>query len=163
MKSELMRIYIETSVFGGNFDDEFMESTQVFFDMLHQRRFIPLISDILIQEITKAPQQVKDLLIETIQIGVERVQINDKSIALRDLYIKMGIIAQRYENDAMHVALATLARADVIASWNFKHLVNPSRIRSFNKINSMQGYSPIVILTPSDLIWILEESNEKES
>jgi len=57
VKNELMRIYIETSIFGGNFDDEFMESTQVFFDMLHQRRFIPLISDILIQEINKAPQQ----------------------------------------------------------------------------------------------------------
>ena len=81
---------------------------------------------------------------------------------LQDAYLKTGIVIDQDEDDAMHVALATLVRADVIASWNFKHLVNPSRIRAFSGVNTMQGYGPVVILTPADLNRILEESDERE-
>ena len=159
---KLMRIYIDTSVVGGYFDEEFMEATQIFFSMLRAKRFIPLISDILAEEIGEAPQQVQDLLVEIIQVGVEQIQISDEAVNLRDAYLKTGIVTEQYEDDAMHVALATLVRADVIVSWNFRHLVNPSRIRAFNGVNSMQGYGPVVILTPDDLNRILEDSYEYE-
>ena len=87
---------------------------------------------------------MQDLLAEIIQGGVERIQISDEAVDLRDAYLKTGIVTDQYEDDAMHVALATLVRADVIASWNFRHLVNPSRIRGFNGVNAMQGYGSAV-------------------
>ena len=121
---------------------------------------MPLISDILAEEIGEAPRQVQDLLAEIIQGGVEQIQLTGEAVDLRDAYLKAGIVTEQYEDDAMHVALATLVRADVIASWNFRHLVNPSRIRAFNGVNAMQGYGPVVILTPADLNRILEESDE---
>ncbi len=159
---KLMRIYIDTSVVGGYFDEEFMDATRIFFSMLRIKRFVPLISDILAEEIGEAPQQVQDLLAEIIQGGVEQIQISDEAVDLRDAYLKTGIVTDQYEDDAMHVSLATLVRADVIASWNFRHLVNPSRIRGFNGVNAMQGYGPAVILTPADLNRILEEGDEHE-
>ena len=107
-----------------------------------------------------APQQVQDLLAETIREGVEQIQINDDAVDLRDAYVRADIVTHQYEDDAMHVAFATLVLADVIASWNFRHLVNPSRIRAFNIVNAMQGYGPVIILTPADLNRILEESDE---
>lgn len=67
-------------------------------------------------------------------------------------------------DDALHVALATISCADVIVSWNFKHLVNPVRIRKFDGVNVMNGYGPVVILTPGDFVSSLEvddETNEK--
>jgi len=70
-----IRIYIETSIVGGYFDEEFMESTQIFFNMLWEKRFTPLVSDILAEEIGIAPQRVKDLLSKIIQEGVEQIQI----------------------------------------------------------------------------------------
>lgn len=130
--------------------------------MLRTKRFVPLISDILAEEIGEAPQQVQDLLAEIIQGGVERIQISDDAVDLRDAYLKTGIVTDQYGDDAIHVALATLVRADVIASWNFRHLVNPSRIRGFSGVNAMQGYGAVVILTPADLNRILEESDEYE-
>ncbi len=159
---KLMRIYIDTSVVGGYFDEEFMEATRIFFSMLRRERFVPLMSDILAEEIGEAPQQVQDLLAEIIQGGVERIQISDEAVDLRDAYLKTGIVTDQYEDDAMHVALATLVRADVIASWNFRHLVNPSRIRAFNGVNTMQGYGSVIILTPADLNRTLGESDEYE-
>ena len=130
--------------------------------MLWRKQFVPLISDILAEEIGEAPQQVQDLLAEIIQGGVEQIQISDEAVDLRDAYLKTGIVTDQYEDDAMHVALATLVRADVIASWNFRHLVNPSRIRAFNGVNAMQRYGPVVILTPADLNRTLEETDEQK-
>jgi hypothetical protein len=62
-------------------------------------------------------------------------------------------------DDALHVAQATLARADVIVSWNFKHLVNPTRIRAFNGVNLGQGYGLVVIMTPAEVIGGLEQAD----
>ena len=81
---------------------------------------------------------------------------------LRDAYLMAGLVAARYADDALHVAHATLARADVVVSWNFRHLVNPSRVRAFNGVNITHGYGPVIIMTPSDINCVLEESDEEE-
>ncbi|MDP2984040.1 MAG: hypothetical protein Q8O92_12015 [Candidatus Latescibacter sp.] len=58
------------------------------------------------------------------------------------------------------MALATIARADTIASWNFRHLVNPLRVRAFNGVNTANGYGSVIILTPGNLVKILEAKND---
>ena len=55
-------------------------------------------------------------------------------------------------NDALHIALATLAKADVLVSWNFRHMVNWRRIRVCNKVNRENGYSAIDIRTPEEIV-----------
>jgi hypothetical protein len=70
-----------------------------------------------------------------------------------------GVVVPKYADDALHVAHATIARADVIVSYNFKHLVNPTQIRSFNGINLANRYGMVVILSPEAVIMI--EENEK--
>lgn len=57
----------------------------------------------------------------------------------------------------MHIAMATLLRVDVIGSWNFKHLLDPRRVRGFNGVNLTMGYGLISILSPSDIVHHLEE------
>jgi hypothetical protein len=69
-------------------------------------------------------------------------------------------VPPRYANDALHVAQATLARADIILSWNFRHLVNPTSIRAFNGVNLAQGYGLVVIMTPTDIVSVLEHQDE---
>lgn len=59
--------------------------------------------------------------------------------------------------DALHVALASVGGADVLVSWNFKHVVNLGKIRSFNAVNLEQGYGLIEIRTPKEVL-----SDEKE-
>ena len=53
--------------------------------------------------------------------------------------------------DATHVAAATVARADLILSWNFKHLVNYNRIRKFNGVNALKGFAQIEIRSPLEV------------
>jgi hypothetical protein len=48
--------------------------------------------------------------------------------------------------------MATIFRADILVSWNFKHIVNVKRIRGYNAINLKYGYATIDIRSPKDLI-----------
>lgn len=45
----------------------------------------------------------------------------------------------RYRNDMLHIALATLARVDVLVSWNFRHIVRLDKIQAFNGVNRERG------------------------
>ncbi len=156
----LLRVYIDTSVFGGYFDIEFSEASRRFFEAVFNRSVIPLISDTLVAELVAAPQDVQDLLTKLIQVGYERLPLTAEAIALRDAYLQSGVVTPKYADDALHVAQATLARADVIVSWNFKHLVNPAKIRMFNGVNLMQNYGLVVIMTPAEIIKLVEEQSD---
>jgi predicted nucleic acid-binding protein len=157
------RIYIDTSVFGGCFDEEFKKPSKALFRAIKDKQAIPLISDILITELSRAPQVVRNLLATMLKWGnVERLEVTEEALDLQQAYMDAGVVVQKYADDALHVAHATIARADVVVSWNFKHLVNPAKIRSFNGINMMKGYGMIVILSPEDVIMIMGKENEKD-
>ena len=55
-------------------------------------------------------------------------------------------------DDATHVAAATAARADAIVSWNFKHIVHWDKIRLFNAVNLREGYAPLEIRSPKEVV-----------
>lgn len=52
----------------------------------------------------------------------------------------------------LHIALATIADVDVLVSWNFRHIVRLDKIRLFNAVNIEQGYKPISIYSPREVI-----------
>ena len=155
-----LRVYIDTSVFGGYYDDEFADSTRPFFEFIQTGRILPLLSETLVQELVTAPKRVQDLFDFARRGKHENLSLDHEVIALQQSYLHSGIITAKYADDALHVAQATLARADVIASWNFHHLVNPAKIRAFSGINITMGYGLVVIMTPSEIVSILEGNHE---
>jgi hypothetical protein len=62
-----------------------------------------------------------------------------------------GVLAQASITDALHVAAATVAGADLILSWSFRHIVNYNRIRGFNSVNIRMGYRAMTILSPREV------------
>ena len=63
------------------------------------------------------------------------------------------VLGPARHDDAAHVAIATAARADMILSWNFRHIVNYDKIHQFNRINERRGYPPIEIHSPLEVIY----------
>ena len=63
-----------------------------------------------------------------------------------------GILTEKWYDDALHVALATIAECNVIVSWNFKHIVNFRKIPLFNAVNMLNGYRQIAIHSPLEVI-----------
>ena len=90
----------------------------------------------------------------------EPVAVSEAAVRLSQAYLRAGIVGERFTDDALHVALATLARADVIVSWNFRHLVNPFRERAFNGVNIASGYGLISMMTPAGITRTLEMDDE---
>ncbi|MBI4232314.1 hypothetical protein HY605_03720 [Candidatus Peregrinibacteria bacterium] len=145
------RAYIDTSVFGGCFDEEFSEASNKVIELLHTGKWVAIVSDIVATELDKAPQNVKDAYANLPDDAVEDVELDEEAEVLAEEYIKANVITRASINDAYHVAMATCARADVILSWNFKDIVNLTRIRGFNSINIRMGYHEIEIRSPLEV------------
>ena len=146
------RIYIDTSVVGGYFDEEFKETTRGFFKRLEDNEIIFVVSVLLDLELIGAPEKVRELLHAYPTDMFERVELTEQSIKLADTYITEKVVGQTSLVDCRHIALATINKVDVLASWNFKHIVNLDRIKGYNSVNLKLGYQMIEIRSPKDLI-----------
>ncbi len=147
-----VRIYADTSVFGGCFDEGFEESSQRFFEEIAQGRFRLVISANTAQELYDAPEHVRAVLDRVPAGQFEYHEITDEMVALHRAYLDAGVLGEGSDADALHVAAATVLNCDIITSWNFKHIVHYEKIRGFNAINHMNGYKTIEIYSPPEIV-----------
>jgi len=146
------RIYIDTSVVGGYFDEEFKESTIALFKRLENGEIVFVVSDLLDLELINAPQKVRQLLYNYSSDKFIRVELSEETIKLAEAYVSEKVVGKTSMEDCRHIALATINKVDVLASWNFKHIVNLDRIKGYNSVNLRLGYQMIEIRSPKDLI-----------
>lgn len=146
------RIYIDTSIVGGFYDEEFSEATQKLFGRLELDEVIFVVSDLLDLELINAPEKVRDHLMQYSANKFERVELTEEAIRLADIYIEEKVVGKTSVEDCRHIALATIHKVDVLASWNFKHIVNLDRIKGYNSVNLRHGYPMIEIRSPKDLV-----------
>jgi hypothetical protein len=146
------KVYIDTSIVGGYFDEEFKEATIMLFERLERDEIIFVVSDLLDLELIKAPLHVKEHLLKYSSDRFQRVELTEEAIFLADQYISEKVVGKTSAEDCRHIALATINKVDVLASWNFKHIVNLDRIKGYNSVNLRLGYSMIEIRSPKDLV-----------
>src|SRR5574342_148746 len=146
------RIYIDTSAIGGCFDEEYEKPSKQLWNEFRTGKKTALLSDLLQLELEEAPAKVRRLLDELPDTSIERLSLDEEAIVLANVYIQDGAVAESSLSDARHIAMATIARADVLVSWNFKHIVNLNRIRRFNAVNMKLGYPTIDIRSPSEVL-----------
>lgn len=147
-----LRIHIDTSVIGGYFDEEFREATIKLFQRLENNEVKFVISDLLDLELINAPSHVKELLFNYPADFFERVELTDEVLKLADTYIEEKVVGKSSIEDCRHIAMATIYKVDVLASWNFKHIVNLDKIKGYNSVNLRLGYAMIEIRSPKDLV-----------
>jgi len=155
------RIYIDTSIVGGFFDKEFEIETKALFDRLENKEVVFIVSSLLEQELIKAPQHVRELLSKYDEDCFEYVETTVEAGQLAELYITEKVIGESCLEDCQHIAIATVNKADVLASWNFKHIVNLDRIRGYNGVNMKMGYAILEIRNPRELVDTVEFRNPK--
>jgi len=150
MGMKILKIYLENSVIGGYFDEEFKIHTCKLFKKFIDGIYKPIISSHVIAELENgAPEYVKDNL-KT--INYEEHIVNDEMLKLAKKYMDQKIVTKNYYSDALHIAVATVIGVDVLVSWNFKHIVNLDRIKSFNSVNLREGYNILEIRSPREVV-----------
>jgi predicted nucleic acid-binding protein len=151
MVEKIKRVYVDTSAVYGAVSQKFGHDTQPFWEAVKSGKICVVMSDVLADEIERAPQSVREFYRSIPEVHIERVESTDESNVLAERYIAEKVIGQSSLSDCKHIALATLANADVLVSWNFKHIVNVDRIRGYNGINMKLGYPQIDIRTPYEV------------
>jgi plasmid stabilization system protein ParE len=99
----------------------------------------------------RAPNYIQDFFESLPGNLIERVELTDEARELSEKYISEKVVGSTSRADCQHIALATINKADVLVSWNFKHIVNLERIRGYNSINFREGYQMTEIRTPKEI------------
>lgn len=139
---------MDTSAIGGVSDDEFAEASQRFFERVRRGEFTVLVSSTCLAELQGAPASVSELLPGLPEDAVVELEESEEVSRLAKAYLDAGVLGASSFADATHVASATAGGADLILSWNFRHMVNYERIRKFNSVNLAEGYDQIDIRRP---------------
>ena len=151
MTSRPLRVYADTSVFGGVFDPEFSAPSRRFFEEVDAGKFVLVISPVVEEEVRSAPDVVQELFAAYNQTArVE--QITSETLELQASYVELGVVSQSSLADALHVAIATVAGCELIVSWNFRDIVHFDKIRKYNAVNILKGHGQIGIHSPLEVV-----------
>ena len=145
------RVYVDTSVLGGCFDPEFAPWSNALMRDFRSGRLIPVLSEVTSAEVVGAPEPVRELHGELVELGADLLPVTVEVLALLRAYEGRGILGERFRNDMLHIALATIADVDVLVSWNFRHIVRLDRIRLFGAVNLESGYRVLSIYSPREV------------
>jgi predicted nucleic acid-binding protein len=143
-------IYVDTSVFGGKFDDEFAHWSDLFFRRIIESDLKIIVSDVTISELEASPVYVRNFVDSIPRKNVLEISLDDPAVNLAHQYISENVVRHSSLNDCFHIALATLHKADLLVSWNFKHIVNIERIHGYNAVNLKNGYHILEIRNPRE-------------
>lgn len=144
---------MDTSVFGGCFDADFVEWSNKLMEEFKSGLKVIVISDLTLKELEEAPQNVRSLVEGIPEEHKEKVILNDEARELARHYIEDGVVSEEYLVDAQHIAIATVNKVDVLLSWNFKHIVNLTKIRLYNSVNLKYGYPLLEIRSPREVVY----------
>ena len=144
-------LYLDTSVIGGYFDDEWQEATRELWRQMEAGQWRFVTSIVTAEEIALAPEPVRDLLAAFAPEDIFDITEEMRQLALA--YVAQGVVTPKYTDDARHVAACTVLRSHYLVSWNFRHLVNVQRSAGFNAVNLLRGYTAVRIVNPLQLIY----------
>ena len=150
------QLYIETSVWNIYFADdapEKKEITHTFFNKIKESEYEIFISDTVIEEIGRADDEKRQLLLNIIkEFNPKRLIIDQEVVELAQKYIAEGVLPANKFEDAVHAAVATIFEMDALISWNLKHLSNLKKMEMINGVNMKEGYSKrLELITPMEV------------
>ena len=160
---KVKKIYLDTSVISYLQQEDSPEKTEItnrFWNKLKKRKDVKVyLSDIAMAELNKCHEPKLSFMKRKItEINFTLLDKNAEVETLSDKITSLGILPVKSHDDCYHIALAVLNECNYIVSWNFKHLVNVKTINGIRAITTLQGYTPVDIVSPE--MMFQEEEDE---
>lgn len=147
-----VRLYLDTSVLGAVCDpgpEERLVATRRLLGGLADGRWDGYISTLVLEEVERAPKSIREMIAAELRNSrLAVLEESPQSLALARMYVTAGAIPADYEDDARHIAIATISDIRVIVSWNFRHMVNIERKRKINSVNLREGLPFLDLVSP---------------
>ena len=141
-------LYLDTSIFGGYYDDIFLQDTRLLFEKIRSGKYKVFISNLTRTELKNAPENVRELLNT---FNWKSLTATPACKSLANEYIKEKVVGETSKDDCVHIATATVNNIDVLVSWNFRHIVNIERMKGYNSVNVKHGYKHLEIHSPKEM------------
>ncbi|CAN5860533.1 hypothetical protein BH24BAC1_BH24BAC1_41090 [soil metagenome] len=140
------------------FDPEFEYWTRLFFKKIVASDIKIILSEVAEDELINAPGNIRKFVYNLPSKNIERIRLTEEAILLAEQYLSEKVVGKSSRADCYHIALATILKADILVSWNFKHIVNIQRINGFNGVNLKSGYQTLEIRNPRE-VFDYEDNN----
>ncbi|MBK7422305.1 MAG: type II toxin-antitoxin system VapC family toxin [Propionivibrio sp.] len=113
------------------------------------------ISDLVLEEAARGDPSAALLRLDALQ-NLEVVEINTEARSLAARLIEAGAMPQTEAEDALHIAIASVAGAHYLVTWNFAHLVGPdAKLRLLDTLRACECHAPL-LTTPEELLEIIK-------
>jgi hypothetical protein len=106
---------------------------------------------LVIQEASRGDQSAAQRRLEILR-DIPLLEMNYSAIVLAQEWIDNQLISKKAEEDALHIAIATLNGMDYLLTWNCKHIANATLRHNREVFCRLKGYESPVICTPEELI-----------
>ena len=151
------RIYIETTIPSAYYtlrtDEESLirqKLTQQWWDE-YANQFILTSSTAVIQELRRGNEQITLKRISLLE-GIELFDPTVRISQIAQIYIDRLIMPQEPQGDALHLAITSFYRVDILLTWNCTHLANPNKFSFIAQINRKLGLTTPELKTPLDYL-----------
>jgi hypothetical protein len=150
-------LYLEASIFGFYYDEEprnalRQEAVRMLFRQAELGLLRAGVSRLTERELTRTAGSSRDELLALAALAETLDSADTEVERLAEQYVADGIIPAAYAADALHAANATVCRCEVLVTLNLKHLANEWAERLINSVNLREGYPPIRIRTPEEVL-----------
>jgi len=116
-------IYVDSSVVGGCEDQEFAEDTLGLWREFEAGVHIMVLSEHTLRELLQAPEAVRRRLAQIPADHQILLADSEESTILAEEYLRRGVVGPGSRSDALHVALGTTGRVDVLVSWGISAIL----------------------------------------
>ena len=154
------KIYLETTMFNYYFDEdrEAHNDTITLFEEIKSGKYQAYTSTYVVDELDVADEPKRSQMLSLIKkYNIILLDADVKARELADIYVDKGIIPPKYRYDGLHIAIAVINDLEYIFSLNFQH-INRQKTKTMTAyINIGEGYKPINICSPMEVIEREEE------
>ena len=138
-----------------------MKETQEIWKILKSNKYQVIISDLVFREIGECNDKKRKTLLSYLkEIDYEEYEVSIEVDELAKSIVDEGILTPKSLDDATHIAVAILSNANMILSWNFKHLVNYNTINGIRQICFKKHLNKIIDIC-SPYVLLENEDNEE--
>jgi hypothetical protein len=150
------KLFLETTMFNFFFYGKGKEKqvyTERLFAAIAAGKYKGYTSDYVIDELKKDTTERFNAMYGLVsKYNIDVLPSADEIGRLGVLYINKGIIPGKYDDDALHIATATVERLDFVISYNYNHIVKLKTIIGTGLINRREGYQQVGLSTPKEIL-----------
>ena len=152
------RVYVETTVVsfltaqpGGDLATRAKKQATKRWWKVERSNFDLFTSELVVQEAGSGHPEAAQRRLEVLG-KLPSLEVTDDVSDVAQKIVGPGMIPEKYADDALHIAVATINGMDYLLTWNLTHIANATLRRKYESVIRSAGYRPPTICTPEELL-----------